>query len=455
MANTPADDLSNALPAAKAMAKLVHDLNRDLGQSEKEANSSGAYAATRFMHFNSMIGSVVTFLVRLATPLILFFLDQITTLRSDCADSFGKIGADVLSELLGTPITVAQINPGSGGAANVAVSKALGSAIYTQLLSEFGPGQPLQPGDGERAAQIFTGYGVNFAVQNAIIGTLMDAGSMHLLQQFREIGVDVARGLGLGRLQRLALGTLLTQVIQKPYTADLAQKYRPDRMSEQQYVHAMNRGGIAESRVRAELARKGYLDEDIEQLLIELETDNTAAQLEGLVRWKLLSQDDVTKQLVRQGMTPAVAQQQVQAIWTLRADGEVSNYANKLATLYAGRQMDEDTYDKLMSPLPLTDDEKHYRKLAAGLTYDYPTHELTWTEIVTAFENGIIDVDYVKQWLQDEGYGLNELIIKLYLLAVKESAFADKQAAAAAKAAKLKTQAAATSPVTAPATPTS
>lgn len=438
MAGSPIDELQNASPGAKNMAKLVHDINVDLGMSDLEANKTGAQAATTYMNLQSMLGSVVSFGTQAATPVLLAFLQAIATIREQLSPVMAPIAATVLSEFLGTPIDVSLTNVGTGGAENLRVSKAIGEAIYTQLLTEFGPGQPIQPGDGERAAKIFSGYSVNFAIQNAILGTIMDGASLHVLEQFRDIGVDVARGLGLGRLQRLALGTLLTQVMQKPYTADLAAKYRPDRLSDLQYVHAFNRGGISSDQVRTELQRKGYRDPDIEQLIIELETDNTATELEGLVRWGKLTQDEATAQLVRQGMTPTVAAKQIQALWTLRADGEVSTYANALGVLLASGQMDPDIYSSLMAPLPLTDDEKYYRKLAAGLKLEFRAKQLTWTEVVTAFENGVIDVDYVQQWLQQAGYGPDEQIIKFYLLAIKEATFADKQAAAQAKADKLK-----------------
>lgn len=423
MPGNPADDLKNASPASKSIGKLTHDLYVDMGYTEKEAQAAAATDSTYFTWILGGFGHLIAIVITIAAPLILFFLEALTKIRTVCGDQMAQIGGGVLSEFLGTDVVIPTIKDKQGSATNKDVSQALGTALYTQLLTEFGPGQPLKPGDGERAAKIFSGYAINFAVQNALISTLVDAGSVHLLGEFRELGVEVAKNLGLGRLQRMALGTLLQQVIQKPYQRDLASKYRPDRMSVSELIHAYHRGNFDKTYVEGELAQMGYRNEDIPLLIQEYQDKLSITELERLVRFNAITQDVATAYLVTQGVDQDTAVLRFQSAWQGRQDTHIDSYVSEMLSLVKTGYMDIPTLTDRLVEVPWTDEEKAWALKEVTVVHDHKAHQLTWTQVITAFEQGIVDVSYVEDWLTQKNYSDEDIINMELLLAVKFDAF--------------------------------
>jgi len=80
-------------------------------------------------------------------------------------------------------------------------------------------------GPGAKAAQTFAGYGVNFGVQNGILALIGSLVPETRLDEVREMGVEVAQNLGLGRLMRVALRPLVQTLIATPYTHELNTRY--------------------------------------------------------------------------------------------------------------------------------------------------------------------------------------------------------------------------------------
>lgn len=451
---SPIDDVKNAQPAAVSLGDTVTQVLEDilvppLAAAHQRHKSVAAYLKD-ITSAHTVLGSIIELGAQLLTELMTVLAGG----RKDSAEACAVLAETTLSEFLGADIHIPRFSGRKDTNVAAQAAASIGKALYDRLGSEFGVPASGTVGPGEKAAQLFSGYAVNFSVQNSVIGILADMLSLHELDQVRDIGEDVARSLGLGRLQRLAMGTLLTQAIQKPYTRELATKMRPDRIGVTEVIHAMNAGIIDATTMTNRLAELGYPDEDIKLAAHFNSGTNSASDIVTLLRFGELTEDAAVQLLRDNGWDAAHATNALHAILDTRADNEIDAYIAKLAALLNAKQIDEPTFDSLTQSLPRTPAELGWKKATAMLQWKYPTKQLTWTEIVTAFENGIIDVDYVQSWLDQEGYGPEEQIVKFYLLAIKESAFADKAAAAAAKAAKVAatTTTTVTTPPPAPAT---
>jgi hypothetical protein len=395
-----------------------------------------------------VIGLVIVILFPILVPIVVQVMGGLLQIRKDTPQEQLELSAASLSEFLGVEISAEQLATGKGVQNSLDVSTKIGEALYNRLVSEFTSNGQVTPESGELAAKRFSGFAINFATQNAMISTLADAASLHLLEDFRELGVEAARNLGLGRLQRLAMGTLLTNVIQKPYDRQLRRRYRPDLMTDTQYIHAYHRNAITEAQLKDVLAQKGYTDADIEQIIIEGEVNLTPSELERLARWKLVTYEQAVNTLNRQGVDPTVSGDQLQTVWLSRADTQVSKYVEKLGALLSAGQISEADFDAALTDVPWSDSEKEWAKKAYLLARDNPTRLITWTELKTAFENGLIDIDYVQRWLDQSGYDDDDQQVKYGLLALDLQAYLDKQQAAQAKADALKAKQAATTPQT-------
>jgi hypothetical protein len=388
-----------------------------------------------------IIALLIAILVPVAVPLITLFMEQLLEIRKDTPQAQLELSAASLSEFLGVEIDAGMLSTGKGVQNSLQVARLIGDALYNRLYTEFGIHMPSGPGPGEKAARTFSGFAVNFGTQNAMISTLADAISFHELEQFRELGVETARNLGMGRLQRMALGTLMQNVIQKPYNRELQAKLTPYRMDAGTVVHSWNAGYITTDVMQSRLQDMGYPPEDIAGIVRFNSGKNSISTVATLLRYGEITQDKAMQLLMDTGIDQAHAKYELDAVFDARADNEIDLYITALADMLTKGIISETDWDAYVKGLPRTDAELGWKKATALLKVKYKTKSklLTWAQVTTAFENGIVDVDYVVSWLDTNGYSDDDQTNMLLLLAVATSKFADKAAAAAAKATKAPT----------------
>jgi len=191
----------------------------------------------------------------------------ISDARKSIDPEMPALAADVLSELTGAEIEAKSLPTGQGFADHLARVTAIGSQLHDLLEKEFAPTGQINAAQGPQAARAFSGFNVNFGIGTAFIGLLGEIESLGMLEQFRELGVEVSRNLGLGRLHRQALQPLIHTLIATPYTWHLNEKYRPARLPKEKLIQAFFRNAITEAQMRTELAQEGWTDERINDLL--------------------------------------------------------------------------------------------------------------------------------------------------------------------------------------------
>lgn len=347
--------------------------------------------------------------------------------RRENQSAYNTVIAEALSELFGVDVSTEDIPAGGDHRAQLARAQALGGKLHDLLTEQFGGRTGEQQGRGEKAARAFTGYGLNYATGTALLSVITEMESLGFFKEFGKIGEDVSAGLGLARLQRQALSPLIRNLIAEPFDQELRHRYRPDRLTDKQYVNAFHRGGIDENRLRDELATKGYKDEDINQLIVELTAHLTDTDLARLVRWGVISYQDAVTALVASGVPHPTAEKNLRATLLSRADSTISTYLNKLQTVYIEGQIDEGEFQKLFERLPLGDDEREWELNLVGLQKDLPRRKLTLAQMESAYIAAIIGLDEFEVWMEGEGYTENDQLVLEYLLLLKAEKAADKE----------------------------
>jgi hypothetical protein len=372
----------------------------------------------------------ITIVAYLGTPLVTFFLRILTKLRTDTVPEQLELSASVLSEFLATEISPEQMKPGKGADATIAAANQIGGALLDRLEKEFTGGASVTPDSGAAAARTFSGYAVNFAVQNTTISTLADAISFHMLEQFRELGVEVAQNLGLGRLVRSALRPLVDTTIGKPYTRQLNAKYRQDLMGDSNIVRAMQRGHKDITQAEQELAWKGYTDADIRDLILEYTPHLTESEVFTLMRFGELSETEAIAELVAQGIPEITARRRLRAKVLNNVDSLESTYADTLEGKYTNGFIDGDTFRVLLERLHISPEEKQVRRDRAGLILDAGQRRATIAEMQQMLNEGIVTTEDVTDWLDKQNYATADQLPLLYLFLSK---FDAAQASKAAK----------------------
>lgn len=356
--------------------------------------------------------------------------------RTSHAEDFNAVVAAALSESLGTEISPDDIPSGKGTGASNQRNRAVGNKVHDVLTSMMGGLREIQPQDGADNARSFTGFGLNFAISNAFIGILGELTSIGLADNFRELGEDAEQALSLGRLQRLALQPLIRNMIQQPYDLYLRNKTRPDRLSDQQYVHGFHHGDFDETFLRAKLAEKGYPDAEIDRLILELTTHLAEADILRLIRYGDITQDEGVKELNVQGIPEVTAQRLLRATEISRADNIVSSYVNLIEKQFLSGFIDQSTFQSLLNQVPWTEEEKNREVKFVGQTLEYPQTTLTFTQVKAGIVGGILDFDYLDQWLLNQGYSdEDQLYLEYEVLQVLDKTLS-KQEITDAKAAR-------------------
>lgn len=408
-------------------------LEQSMGIPAPFAQVVGGLVALVAIVLYVVVALLIAIVLPLLLPLVQLFLKSMMDIRQAWPEEQTALGAAALSEYFGTEIQPEHIRPGQGASGARTAAAAVGDAFIKTLAESLQVGTPDDLSWAEQNAKIFAGFGINFGVQNALLSTLTDALSVHLLEDFKELGQETAHNIGLSRLMRVALQPLIQNAISKPYDKLLRQKYRQDDISEQDLVKAMYAGYFTRDHINTELAKKGYPDEQI-GVLVELLTPRlTDAELERAVRYGLMSQDDAAAELEKQGVPLATAQLRLQLIQLARQDARESAYAGEVSNLVQSGYLDGDSGAALLNTTHMSEVEKQWVENKWQLYLDNHHHRLSLAEVQTAITDEVLTISDLQTWAAGEGYSeLDELVLE-YLTLRKVNQAQAKAAAAAAK----------------------
>jgi hypothetical protein len=359
-----------------------------------------------------------------------FFAVQVLTLigkvRTENADDFNKVIGAALSEFLGTEIDGSTLPGGKGPGGIGARMQAIGGALHDTLLREMTGSSEITPDEGTANARRFSGFAINFATASAFIAILTECESLGFLKEFRELGVETAEALGLGRLQRLALQPLIRNLIQQPYDLALRKQFRPDRLGESQIVRALRAGQLQDAQARDMLAEKGYRDSDIDLLIADLTGKLPVSEIYTLLRNGDFTEQQAIDRLSNQGMDPDDAKLILKALSESRADSQLGSILSDLEAAYVDRFIDSATFTNVLSKLPLSDDEESMYRVRVGLQQEVPRKRITFAQLTTGVIEGIVDFTYVDEWLAAEGYSDQDQLVLTYEILQKLKTAEDK-----------------------------
>lgn len=363
-------------------------------------------------------------------PLAIAILQIVKQIRAQGFNELNELAAEAMGEFMGVDVDPAVFKGGVGADASLRAANAIGGALHELLTKEFAPDGTVSPEQGANAAKAFSGFNIRWAVSNAFVSILCELVSDEHLQQFRELGVDVAENLGLGRLHRQALRPLVDTLITKPYTDKLNAQYRPNRLTDAQFVNAYYSGRLSPEQVRAELQRKGYADGYIDEVLAALKPRVTLTELYNLLRNGDMTQDDVIRELVAQGVPADVAALKIKAQYAADAQTRESAYVSQIIAKVSTGFMEPEAATNLLQQTSLSDKEQQWVRNTYGLKAESPRKRITFAELTKLYVASQLTLTETINWMQQEGYdeeGMTELT--LLLLMAKEKA-APKKAAA-------------------------
>jgi hypothetical protein len=328
----------------------------------------------------------------------------ITAFRKEMTGTVNETTAEVLNEFLGTEFTGEQVATPEGGEETLAKAYKVGKLVLDRLEHEFSGQEPTPPGRGGKGARTFVGYGVNFAIQNAIIATLGECFPRLQLDNLRELGVEVAQNLGLGRLIRGAIRPLVDNTISKPYARELQARYRADVLSQAEWVKAWLAGRISKESCYAALQHSGLPDEQIDEMIAQHLPRLSETEWEWLTAMGAKPSDSSVLEDKADGLPDEyIVLRQELAKWHRLAPVRTRCLSEVLQQVGQGFLTIQDMRGECERQ-NLPPDETELWVHAAGLVYERVKKRLSMGEMLFLFEASQVTEEDVRQWARKEGY---------------------------------------------------
>jgi hypothetical protein len=255
--------------------------------------------------FMAVAGPLASFLATvlslILTPVGIGVLEGLGDLRQGIDPAVGLLAQEVLTEFLGVEVGTQNLPMGIGGPDHIARATAIGQLLYNQLESEFlgAAGGSVQPSIAP--AQTFSGLAVNFGLASGIMGLIGGLIPYGHVDEIRELGEEVARNIGLGRLVRRALTPLIDTLVSKPAQWSINTKYLPTQFSEPQLVNPYASTTLQHDQLYSAMHLLGYSDDKIAAFIEMHEKKLTPRDVQTLINWGFWTAQDGANYIARQG----------------------------------------------------------------------------------------------------------------------------------------------------------
>lgn len=391
--------------------------------------------------YGALIFATVLALIKdIIVPTSVTMLQVLSQLRQDAAPELAEVAGAVMGEFLGFEVTPDKFSAEQGIEGNIQRANVLGSALHDLLTHEFTKGEQVTPESGAAAARTFSGYNINFAAQNAIMALFFDMASIHQAEEIRELGVEVAQNLGLGRLHRSAMKPLIDNLIVHPYTKFMNAKYQQQSLSVQQLCQGYLAGDIDRPYLTQQLLYAGY-PEPLHSTLIGFYTPQlTVQEVWAIVKTGEVTADEGINMLRRNGWSDTFARNKMAAFVAEIQLRQETKVLSTLEGLVRDRFMDTDTFLLELRKLHLYDDDIELIRRDVGYTLEYRHKHLTLAEVLYLVDRNLITENDVDEWMAEIGFNDKDRLTMSLYFASKELDYeaqvqAKKDAAAKKKAA--------------------
>lgn len=369
-------------------------------------------------------------------------LSVIDGLRKTLDPTFAKLAVSVIGELMGADLTPDIIPGGTNFSDHVKRAEALGRVFHNLLFAEFAGKSELTPEDGVKAAERFSGLVINFGTATGIIAALGGMVPIGHLDEIREIGEEVAKNLGLGRLHRIAMMPIFHTLMAVPYQWAINLKLRPTQFSVADLMNPYTQVLMDDTTVHDAMARAGFSDDKIKKLIQLHQKRLSFGDLFDLKIQRKLNPDEYARLTKAAGIAPESL-----TLFEVNEENKILARFNTdlLDAAAEAFRFGNITRDELQAVAE--------QILASGdlvssfmATQDYkrrvPHRSLTVAQIEHLFQVGIFDLNEFDDRLSGLGFSDDDvsairldILLKLDKQAEAEKAKAKKAADAAAKAA--------------------
>jgi hypothetical protein len=446
----PTQAFAHPAQAARDSFQGVYWALKDLGLPSGMAYG-GASIAALIVLLGGTLGMVLFWLLKnVGATFAEDVLELVDDARKTLDPTVAKISVTVLNELLGTDYTDTHLATGDDVAGHRARAGEIGALFHNTLISEFQGEGDVTPEAGMRAAQRMSGFLINFGVATAIVSVVGDVLSFGKFEQFRELGVEVARNLGLGRLNRQAMKPLVDIMIAQPYKWWFNTRFHPTQFTIGQVINPFTATLMPVEDIFAAADLDGFSHDKVQKLIELHQKRLTPADAELLARWKFWDGAFARDYIVKLGYPDQLADTVTQIEQFKRVDARLNKLIDTLEANVLDGHVTLEEFSAVLDTMPLTENEKGTILTTVKYKAKSPHKALTFAQLTKAFEDGMVDDTELRDRLSRQGYADADVdILEVQvLLAQAQLVLAQQKKDAAAQKKKAKASGVPTPPTT-------
>lgn len=395
---------------------------------------------------------LLTLIQFFALPFATGVATALSDVRKEGSPELNLLITSVMGEFFGADFDFTKLPIGGGAAGLRQRATAVGAQIHTLLRDEFLPAGKTELEPGSYGAETFTGFVVDFGVNTAVVSLLGEMASLGIFDHFRDLGVEVANNMGLGRLHRAALRPLIDIVVATPMEWGLNKQFRPKLLGEGDVFALLAAGLVEPATAFEELARQGFSTEKM-NVLAELRQKRIGVgDVDRMIRWGIMPTEAGIEYIRRMGYDLPNANLILLNQELIDADAREASFAADLVAQYVNGAFDTGALRGALDTLHLSERVKDLTVKIAASRRETPHRFLTLAQAQRALLEGVVDLDEFNGELEREGYSFDDRqilrVLTFLQIARAADAQAEKDARAAAKEAAAAKKASETPPPT-------
>ena len=354
-------------------------------------------------------------------PILQVVLQAVMTLLRPGMDVLGTLTHSYVTELARSGLTTRPGQPSVGRGPAGDATATVFDQIMAPLLNLLTPANPATPGAGETNAQHILGTIISLHLSTWMINILSNVSGLGILKWINSFEDAVTAGINARSFSRLASRPYLDKFVVTPGTRDLNLRYPLELGSVSQLVKRYIRGNISQEELKRILRGKGYDDAVVEDLLLDTAKMLSLGALGVMVKQGFWSDADAVQHLEQQGYPHDLAEVMLWMEVNDLAFSQERSLANSLVDAFIDRRIDNPTLRYLLEKAGFTADEVNAFVTRGAILQELPKR-LSRADVVALYNESLVDLTYVRTWLEEEGYAYQdaELLELLYFCRKEE-----------------------------------
>lgn len=344
----------------------------------------------------AVIGSAADPILRALLKAVLTILEPAVEVGGDLTKAFVSV---LVSSLTGVP----RAGESAGQYGATPAAQMMFDSVMAPLAGLSSAKSPNQDGAGIANAQYALGGIIAIHLHTWVLNIIANFTGAGYLKFINSFDAAVTSCLNSRSLGRGAMKPYLNMFIANPLTRDLNSQMPLEIGSTGQLVKRYVRGNMTNEELKKALRGRGYDDDVVADMLLDTIHFLSVAQITELYRNGTWQIQDAIDALTHQGYSTTHAAFAIEYELGSLVRSERDATASALVTARGNWQIDNETLRASLQKMNFRADEIEALALHGAMIAELP-HRLTLSQVKGMYEESIVDLDYVLQFLHDEQY---------------------------------------------------